>query len=77
MWIINLVLGVAVIVSIVIFIVWILRQMGLIPTRSGSMERVRSMTEGSGAIEALKERLARGEISEEEYRRLKRILEEG
>ncbi|QOJ79751.1 SHOCT domain-containing protein [Infirmifilum lucidum] len=66
-WVPMALLSVVFFVVILIILFWVLGK--LYP--SG-----RQSHSSSTALEVLKERLARGEITEEEYRRLKKILEE-
>jgi putative membrane protein len=60
---IYMILGMLLIVGIVLLIVWLIRQSGT--------ESTRSSDRGETALEILKKRYAKGEISKEEYERMK------
>jgi len=60
---IYMILGMLLIVGIVLLIVWLIRQSG-----TGS---TRSIDRGETALVILKKRYAKGEISKEEYERMK------
>ncbi|WP_199256779.1 SHOCT domain-containing protein [Alteribacillus sp. YIM 98480] len=59
--------GILIILAIIAVVVWMMR---------GANTNHPSQSSSSRSLEILKERLAKGEISEEEYDRLRRKLEE-
>ncbi|RSL33320.1 hypothetical protein D7Z54_11875 [Salibacterium salarium] len=59
--------GILIILAIIAVVVWM---------RRGTDTNHSSQSSSNHSLEILKERLAKGEISEEEYDRLKRKLEE-
>jgi putative membrane protein len=64
---------VVLVIGVIVLIVWLVTRSGAANTSSGSTPRAA----GQDAVDLLRMRFARGEITEDEYRAAKKVLEEG